>query len=132
MRCLMIGTTISAALAFAAPSWAQVAEAPIPPPILQPPPSFSQAAATPQQPAAAIDMPKASAAAPQPSTQPQSTAETAKPGPSRRTQRPPIRAPHRERSRFDYTAQQLNGRELGAVGLPSESGMPHDYMADQL
>lgn len=124
MKRLFIGTAIAAALSFAAPSWAQKAEAPIPlqpsgaPSMPQPASSTPQPAPHAQQPTPRIDMPDPSAAARQGST------DAAAPMPSRyRAHRKgSVQATHVNSSITNYFTHQLNRQELES--LQPGGGMP--------
>lgn len=142
MKCVVMGAIL--ALPFA-PAWAQVAEAPIPPLIVDRPDTASalpsaQPGPSVQRPIPTMDLRKSSGAASQAGTQPQAATELATPGPLRRKQRPPVKeilppvpvrhAAQREGSEFDYTAEQLNADQLW--GLPRERGIAPDSIANQL
>ena len=126
MKCVIMGAIL--ALPFA-PASAQVAEAPIPPlivdrpaaalPLPPPPPAPGT-----QRPIPTMDLPKYSSTASQAVTQPQAAPELARPSPLHRKRRPPVKeivqpapvthAVERKDSEFDYTAEQLNAEQLGA------------------
>ncbi len=120
MRRIFVGTAIIATLSFAVPSWAQRAEAPLPP---QPAaaPSLPEAAPPRSQPAPyaqqqpRIEMP----AAPQ-----QGTAEAAEPPPRRYRahRRSVMQAAQVNRSVANGFTAELNRRELESLG--SGGGMP--------
>jgi hypothetical protein len=130
MKCVVMGAIL--ALPFA-PASAQVAEAPIPPLILDRP------AAASQRPIPTMDLPKYSSTASQAGTQLQAATEPARPSSLHRKQRPPVKemvqpapvthAVQRKDSEFDYTAEQLNAEQLGE--LPRK-GIAPDTNADEL
>ena len=130
MNWLAKEATIVATLALATSAWAQVAEAPIPPPQPTAPPP--QATASAQQPSPGIPTTPGAASPSQPGTQAQVVTEVAHSRPLRRKQRPPVMEAvqhppvypaRRSDSQFDYMAAQLNGREVEKLGESSpESG----------
>jgi hypothetical protein len=141
MKCVVLGAML--ALPFA-PASAQVAEAPIPPLIVDRPAALPlpppQPAPSAHRPIPTVDLPKSSGAVSQAGTQPQAAAELARPRPLRRKQRPPVKeivqplpvthAVQHKGSESDYTAEQLNAEQLGAS--PRARGIAPDTIADKL
>jgi hypothetical protein len=129
MKRLFVGTTVVAALWFAAPSWAQRAEAPLPPQPAAPPsvsqagPPASQTAPYAQHPPPRIEMPAA---------QQQAGGEAAEPSPPpryRAHRRRVMQAAQVNRSVANGFTAELNRRELESLGSgggtpPAETAPP--------